>query len=88
MKSMCVCSMFAVDISPNFVVFNRFMYPDKLLSNQFWTDDQRKLFTLSEAKRSEEIFKSLMRQVRTALSQKQLDSVADLGEKVFCYCWY
>ncbi len=79
-----MCSMSALELTlSSLIMFNRFMYPEKLLSNQFWTDDQRKLFTLSEAKRSEEIFESLMREVRTALSQKQLDSVTDLRKKVY-----
>ena len=61
----------------------RFMYPDKLLSNHFWTEDQVEAFRLLKAKQSEEVFKNLIEDMKEN-SQELVKFLDNLHSKVEC----
>ena len=59
------------------------MYPDKLLSTHFWTEDQVESFRLLKARQSEAVFKDLIKDVRRNKSEELLKVLGDLRVKVF-----
>ena len=63
------------------------MYPQTLLSQHFWTDEQKSEFSAAADEASKEEFQSLLTSLKKTATKEQLDDLSLIGNQVRFMLW-
>lgn len=61
----------------------RFMYPQKMLSQHFWTEEQKAAFVTASTKSRKKDFENLLDSLKKSGTKEQLDTLSLIGNQVY-----